>query len=122
MQPLLAAIQPFPMQHRIDVARENSCNTVALFPGATKTVGVVAAAEEAGAVSGRECGCLVEEEQFGPAAAAHHLAPPSPEFADAGDPRRGGPALVQQGLGRGVMDDAAIAGEQAAMWRGDDVA
>ncbi len=53
---------------------------------------------------------------------AHHLAPPAPEFADAGDPGRARPALFQQRLGRGIVDDAAIAGEQAAMRIGDDVA
>ena len=53
---------------------------------------------------------------------AHHLAPPAPELADAGDPGRARPALFQQRLGRGIMDDAAVAGEQAAMRSGDDVA
>ena len=65
---------------------------------------------------------LVEKEQFGPAAAAHHLAPPSPEFADASKPRLARPAPRQQGPSRGVVNDAAIAGEQAAMRRRNDVA
>ena len=110
-----------------DAARRRSpareCrNAIALLPRRAKAVGIVAAAEEAGAMAGRERGRFVEKEQFGPAPPAHHLAPPAPEFADAGDPRRARPALFQQGLCRGIMDDAAIAGEQAAMRGGDDVA
>ena len=122
MQPLLAALQPLAMQHGVDLARANVRNAIALLPRRAKPVGVVAAAEEARAMAGRERGRLVEKEQLGPAPPAHHLAPPAPEFADAGDPRRARPALLQQGLGRGIVDDAAIAGEQAAMRGGDDVA
>ena len=92
-------------------------DAIALLPAAAKTVGVVAAAEEARAMAGRERGRFVEKEQLGPAPAAHHLAPPAPEFADAGDPGRARPALFQQSLGRGIMDDAAVAGEEAAMRR-----
>ena len=73
-------------------------------------------------MAGRERGRFIEKEQFGPAAAAHHLAPPAPEFADADEPGRARPALVQQRFGGGIMDDAAIAGEQAAVRVGDDVA
>src|SRR6185312_180874 len=80
------------------------------------------AAEEAGAMAGGEGGGFIEEEQFGPAARCHHLAPPSPEFADAGNPGRARPALLQKRPGGGIMDDAAIAGEQAAVRGGDDVA
>src|SRR5260221_9715701 len=110
------------MQHRIHLARENINHAVAFFPRRAKPVGIVAAAEEARAVSGRQRSRLIQEEQLGPAARAHHLAPPAPEFADAGDPDRGCPALFQQGLCRGVVDDAAIAGEHSAMRIGDDVA
>src|ERR1700686_4884664 len=72
-------------------------------------------------MSRRERGRLVEKEQLGPAAAAHHLAPPSSEFADASKPRLARPA-PRQGLGCGIVDDAAIAGEHPAMRRGDNVA
>ena len=75
-----------------------SGDAIALLPRRAKPVGVVAAAEEARAMAGRERGGLVEKEQLGPAAAAHHLAPPAPEFADAGEPRRARPAPRQQVL------------------------
>src|SRR5882757_697460 len=110
MQPLPAVIEPFAVKHRIDLARENFFGPIALFPRRAKAVGVVAAAEEAWPVASRERGRLVEKEQLGPAPPAHHLAPPAPKFADAGDPGRARPALLQQGLGRGIVDDAAIAG------------
>src|SRR5882672_3223645 len=109
------------MQHRVHFSRENLQNAIALPPRRAKPVRVVAAAEEARAMPGRERGCLVEKEQFGPAAAAHHLAPPSPEFADTGQPRLAGPAPVE-GFGGGIVNDAAIAGEYPAMRGGDDVA
>src|SRR2546423_14323040 len=103
MQPLLAAVQPFTMQHRIHVACENGPRAVALLPRATKPVGVVAAAEEARPMSGRECRRLVEKEQFGPAPTTHHLAPPSPELAKAGDPCGRRPALPEQRPGGGIV-------------------
>src|ERR1700759_3549372 len=109
------------MQHRVNVAREHRSDPIALLPSRAKPVGVVATAEEAWPVPGGERGGLVEKEQLGPAAAAHHLAPPSPEFADTGQPGRARPAARQQGLGGGVVNDAAVAGEHPAMWIGDDL-
>src|SRR2546430_13552466 len=109
------------MKHGVDVARQHAPDAVALLPRCAKPVGVLAAAEEARAMSRRECSCLVEEEQLGPAAAAHHLAPAAFEFADASEPGLARPA-PRQGFRCGVVDDAAIAGERPAMQRGDDVA
>src|SRR4051812_37891262 len=103
------------MQHGVDVAREGGSNTIALLPRCAKPVGIVAAAEETGTMAGRERGRFIEKEQLGPAPPAHHLAPPALELADAGDPRWGGPAPLQQRLGCGIVDDAAVAGEQASM-------
>src|SRR5260370_10230713 len=122
MQPLLAAREPLAVKRGVDVARENTADAIALLPCRAKPERVAAAAEEARAMPRRQRRRLVEKEQFGPAATAHHLAPPSPEFADANKPCLAGPAPPQQGPGRGVMNDAAIAGEQAAMGSGNDVA
>src|SRR6266481_4886945 len=69
----------------------------------------------------RQRGCLVEKKQLGPAAPAHHLAPPTFELAHASDPGSAGPAPRQR-LGRGIMNNAAIAGEHSTMRRGDDLA
>src|ERR1700730_13995657 len=121
MKPLLAMIQPLAMQHDVDVVGENFCNTVALFPCRPKPVGVLATAEEAWPMPRRQCGRLVEEELFGPVAPAHHCAPAAPEFADASEPRPARPAPRQRFSG-GIVNDAAIAGEHAAMRRGDDLA
>src|SRR6185312_1505018 len=122
MQPLLTAFETLTMQCGVKLPRTNAFHAIALFPRRSKTVGVVAAAEETWAMPGGECGRLGEKEQFCPTPAAHHLAPPAPEFADAGDPCRARPAFFQQGLRRGIVDDAAIAGEHSAMRRRDDVA
>src|SRR5262249_3615636 len=62
------------------------------------------------------------KEQLGPAPSSHHLAPPPAEFGDADQPGRTRPAPLQERLRRGIMDDAAVAREQAAMRRSDDLA
>src|SRR6185437_4744136 len=121
MQPLPAVVQPLAMQYRIHLRRQNVSDAIAPLPRRAKPVGVIAAAIEAWAMAGGERGGLVEEEQLGPAPAAHHLAPPSPEFADTRQPCRARPALFQQCFAGGVVDDAAVAGEQAAMRVCDDL-
>src|SRR6202158_4957817 len=122
MHPLLAARKPLAVKHGVDVAREDFSDAITLLPGSAKAVGIVATAEEARAMPGRERRRLVEKEQLGPAAAAHHLAPPPPEFADASEPRLARPAPRQQGLRFGIVDNAAVSGEHATVQRGDDIA
>src|SRR5262249_57689911 len=93
----------------------HAAQAVARFPRGAKALGIIAPAVEARAVPGREGSRLVEKEQLGPASPAHHLAPAAAELAEAGDPGRTRPASFQQRLGRGVMDDAAVAREQPPM-------
>src|SRR5438876_2801037 len=109
------------MKHRVNPAPHHAPDALAPPPPCAKPVGVDPAAEEARATSRRQCSCLVEEEQLGPAAAAHHLAPAASEFADASEPCPARPAPRQR-LRSGIVDDAAVAGEHPAMRRGDDVA
>src|SRR5712691_4017239 len=109
------------MKHGVDVARQHTPDAVAFFPCRAKPVGVLAAAEEARAMARRKRGCLIEKEQLGPTAATHYLAPATSEFADASEPRLARPA-PPQGFRCGVVDDAAIAGEDPAMRSYDDVA
>ena len=68
----------------------------------------------------RERGGLVEEEQLRPAPAAHDLPTHAAELAGADDPGLVSPAPPEQRTGRRVMDDAAIAHEEAALRDGDD--
>src|SRR4051812_31119383 len=105
---LLAAGKTLAMQDRVDIRRQHIGDTIALLPCDTKTIGVVASAVEAGTMAGGQRGGFIEEEQFGPAAPAHYLAPPAAELADADQPGRVRPALFQQRLRRGIMDDAAV--------------
>jgi hypothetical protein len=121
MQSLLSTIEPLAMQHGVVVSRQDLRNTVAFFPRRPKSVGIIPAAVEAWPMAGRKRSGVVKEEQLGPAAATHHLAPSPPELADARQPRRARPAFAQQRPGRGVMDDTAIAGEHAAMRIDDDI-
>src|SRR5438445_6216463 len=110
------------MQHRVDISRQHTADAVALLPRRTKPFGVIAAAEETWAMPGGKGGRFIQKEKFGPATPAHHFAPPALEFADTDQPGRIRPALFQERLGRGIVDDAAIAGEQPAMRIGDNVA
>jgi hypothetical protein len=67
-------------------------------------------AEEARAMTGGERDRFIQEEQLGPTAAAHDLAPPPLIFADTDEPRLSRPSLLEQRLGRRVVNDAAVAG------------
>ena len=76
---------------------------------------------------GGQRGHLVEEEQLGPAraasaVAAHRLAPPPLEVAEQMIQAFVDQRLLEQRPRRRIMDDAAIAGEQAARRHGVDVA
>jgi hypothetical protein len=65
---------------------------------------------------------LAEKEKLGPATASHDRAPPSPILATTHQPCLCRPPSGQQGLCRRIMDDATIAGEQAPLGDGDDLA
>src|SRR5215471_7182211 len=91
-------------------------------PGVTKGFCRFTTAEEAGTVTRRERDRLVQEEQLRPTAASHDLAVASFEFAEAGEPGLGRPTAFQQGPGRRVMNDTAVACEYASLRYRDDVA
>src|ERR1700759_4243364 len=118
----LAARKPLAMQRRVDLGCMQVADAVALLPAAAKTIGVVAAAVEAGPMAGRESGGLIQEKQLGPASSAHHFAAAAAELDHANEPGRARPALAQQRFRCGVVDDAAIAGEHAAIGDRDDLA
>src|ERR1700684_959818 len=65
---------------------------------------------------------LVEEEEFGPAPAGHDIPPPALVVAATDQPRLARPALSQQGLGRRVVDDAAVAREYPSLRDRRDIA
>ena len=70
----------------------------------------------------RERDRFIQEEELGPTAAAHHLAPPPLIVADTDEPCLGRPALLEQRLGRRVVNDAAVAREEAPLRYRDNVA
>lgn len=119
------------MQPLVDLRCARRGNAEGHAEAPDEVPGPLAPAEEAGPMPGRERGHLVQEKQFGPAGfaprlvvalpvAAHRLAPHIAEFADADDPGVQRPAFFQQRLRFGVMNDAAIAHEQAALRHGVD--
>src|ERR1700742_3584448 len=95
---------------------------ISLLPATAKPIGVVAPTVEARAVPGREGSRLIEKKQLGPALPAHYPAATAPKFQHADQPGRARPALAQQRFGRGIMDDAPVAGEHAAFRDSDDLA
>ena len=78
-------------------------------------------AERTGPMPGRQRRRLIHEEKLGIGVRLHDLAMPSFESEHAGDPMGMTPARRVQAL-VGVMQNAAIAHEQAALGHGDDVA
>ena len=115
MQPLSAAVQPFPMQHRVDVPRANVFTPLPASHAARNRLASSRRQKKQGRWPAASAVASSRKEQFGPAARRPSPCAAIPELADAGDPGRARPALLQQRLGRGIMDDAAIAGEQAAV-------
>jgi hypothetical protein len=73
-------------------------------------------------MTGGERRRLVEEEQLRPTSSAHHVAADALVVAGADKPRLGRPAFWQQRPRRGIVDDAAIAGEETALRCCDDFA
>src|SRR3984957_5918792 len=65
---------------------------------------------------------LVKEEEFGPAPAGQDVPPPALVVAATDQPRLARPALSQQGLGRRVVDDAAVAREYPSLRDRHDIA
>src|SRR5271165_6253249 len=80
-----------------------------------------AAAFEAGAMSRRERGRLIQKEQFR-VTLAPNLAAPTLEFANAGDPLPARPAAARKRAIRIVKAAAAIAHQSAARSGGDEFA
>src|SRR5579871_2428505 len=70
-------------------------------------------------MSGRERRRLVEEEELGPAPTCHRSPAPTFVVAEANDPGLRGPAPGEQGPRRGIVNDPAVAGEEAAGRNGE---
>src|SRR3981189_2200401 len=96
MQSLGPPLQPLMMQCRVDVARANIGDAIALLPGCAKRLRVGATTIETWPMAGRERGRFGETKQVGPAAPAHRLAAAAAEFANAGDPGLARPAPRQR--------------------------
>ena len=121
MQPLASVVEPLSVQDCVHFRGPRHLRRPAARPGVTKGFCGCTTAEETRAVACRKRDRLVEEEQLCPTAASHHLAPPSLKFAEANEPGLGRPAPFQQGPGRRVMNDPAVAGEHASLRYRDDV-
>src|SRR6185503_11191738 len=120
MNALHTVLQTLLMQARVDVRGAHLFESMRARPGGGELARGFAPAVVAGPMPGGERGGLVEEEQLGPAAPAHDLAPHAAELADADDPGLVSPAAREKGAGRGIVDDAAVSHERAALFDGDD--
>ena len=117
---IAARSQPFPVQPRVDFGAFGSAMPKA-SPKQPANPSPFAPAKEAGPVAGGERGHLVEEEQLGPAglAARRALRPIGSRRA----PLKSQTQMIQAFVAQrffssvfvsGIVDDAAVAGEQAA--------
>src|SRR5580698_5832260 len=119
---LLGRSEALAMQHRIHLRREHVAGAIALLPGGTKAIGILAPAVETRPMPRGKGGGLIEKEQLGPALPLHHLAPAATEFQNASEPGVGRPALPEQRLRGGAVDDAAIADKHSARGNCDNLA
>src|SRR5271163_2337916 len=115
-------VKPLSVQYCIDLRGQGCLPSPCPGPSGTKRFGGPAPAKETRAVTCRQCDRLVQKEELGPTAAAHYLAPLPLIFGDTKQPCPGRPTPLQQRLGRRVMNDAAVAGEQTPLRDGDDIA
>jgi hypothetical protein len=111
MNPLAAALDAFGMQDGVHRFGGRARSAASGHPRLPEPHGSLAPAAKARPMAGREGDSLIEEEQFCPAPPGHDSPAAAFVLTAAGEPGFGGPAPVQQGLRRGVVDDAAIAGE-----------
>src|ERR1700722_11897558 len=95
---LLGRSEAFAVQHRIHIRREHVAGAIALLPGGTKAIGILAPAVETRPMSRREGSSFIEKEQLGPALPLHHLAPAATKFQDTSEPGVGRPAFPEQRL------------------------
>jgi hypothetical protein len=91
-------------------------------PGIAKSLDGLAPAVKAGTMTCRQRDGLIEKEQLRPASPGHDHPAAALVLAAADEPGLGGPASLQQGPCRGIVDDAAVAGERAALGDGDNLA
>src|SRR5947207_11682163 len=122
MQPLASVVEPLSVQDGIHFCGPRRPYRPGERPGVTKGLCGLTTAEETRPVTRRERDRLVQKEQLCPTAASHHVAPTSSKFTKAGEPSLGRPPLFQQGPGRWVMNNPAVAGEHAFLRYRDDVA
>jgi len=117
-----AALDPLVMQDAVDRFGGRAQPAFCGGPGIPKLLGSLASAEKARAMARRKSDGLIEEEQLCSASASHDRSAATFVLTATDEPGLGGPAPVQQRLRFRIVDDATVAGEHAAMGRGDDVA
>ena len=122
MQPFAAIRQPFAMQHLVHPGRRRPVSAIADRPGAAELLRSVAPAKKARTMSSRQCRRFVEEEELGPAAAAHHVASNALVVARADDPSLCRPPARQKRPRPRIVNDAAVAHEQSALGDRNDLA
>src|SRR6185369_7317315 len=106
MQALLPSVEPLAMERLVHLARPRLQAAIALRPGRAERLGRLAPAEEARPMTGGERRGFIQEEELGPAPAAHHPASHAFVGAETDDPGLARPAPAQKPPGERVMDDA----------------
>jgi hypothetical protein len=118
---LAAVLHAFAMQNHVHGGGRGLFLSHCGDPGGAKRLGRLAPAPEARTMTRGQRHRLVEEKELGPAPAAHYLSPASLVLAATDQPCLARPALSQQGLRHGVMDDASVPCECSSLTNRDDV-
>jgi len=121
VQPLVAAVEPLALKHRVDIACGEHPRRRCALPRGAKPVGVVAAAEETRTMPTR-ARLPRRERTAHPAARAHQPWRRHPLNSQRQVSHAFWPSAVSATSWFWIVNDAAIAGKHAAMRGGDDFA
>src|SRR5947207_9311831 len=122
MNTLGRALEALAVEDRVHLRCTRDRAAIALGPGMAEGLSFLPAAEEAGAMAGRQRRRFVEKEELGPAMPGHGLAVIVLVAELADQPALERPALLQERARCRIVDDAAIAHHHAPFRDSDDLA
>jgi hypothetical protein len=122
MDALTRAFEPLVMQDGVHRFGGRARAALRSRPGIAKPLDGLAPAVKAGTMTCRKRDGLIEKKQLRPASSGHDRPAAAFVLAATNEPGLRRPAPLQQGLCRGIMDDATIAGEHAPLGDSDNLA
>ena len=121
MNALATALEPLLVQGRVYGFGGGGLLTSRGCPGFSKPLGSFASAEKARTMACREGDGLIEEEQLRPASTGHYHSAAVFVFKATDEPSLGRPASLEQSFRLGIVNDAAITGEDTPLRYTDNI-